>query len=143
MISRREAMGAGLFATLSTPAAADGAQARDDGESARALKDIRAELDTMGATLQQGLVGPGVAHGMVGSVRERYTIHLRATGKFPDFMEIGSNVFYVVYDWHVRYNQQIQITRVAENRFAIQFMFTQLIVRWEQDPNFLGVPFDR
>jgi hypothetical protein len=88
-------------------------------------------------------VGPGVAAGPIALVRDRFTTHMRSAGKFPDFMEIGLNVFYAVYDWHVRYNQQIQVTRIAEQRFAIQFMFTQLIVRWEQDPNFLGVPFDR
>jgi hypothetical protein len=142
MISRREAMGAGLFATLA-PAATEAAQNRDDAESARALKDIKGELEQMAGTLDRGLVGPGLAHGPIASIRDRYTIHLRANGKFPDFMEIGTTVFYAVYDWHVRHNQQIQITRVAENRFAIQFMFTQLIVRWEQEPNFLGVPFDR
>ena len=42
-------------------------------------------------------------------------------------MEIGVDVFYDVYDWHVRHQQQIQITRIAEQRLAIQFMFTQLI----------------
>ena len=143
MISRREAMGAGLLATLATPATNEAAQGRDDAEAARALKDIKSELESVSSTLDRGLVGPGVAHGPIALIRDRYTIHLRANGKFPDFMEIGSSVFYAVYDWHVRYSQQIQITRVAENRFAIQFMFTQLIVRWEQDPNFLGVPFDR
>lgn len=142
MITRREAMGAGLFATLS-PAPAEPAQNRDDAEAVRALRDIRSELDSVSGTLQQGLVGPGVAHGPIGLIRDRFTTHLRATGKFPDFLEIGAAVFYAVYDWHVRYNQQIQITRLAENRFAIQFMFTQLIVRWEQDANYLGVPFDR
>jgi hypothetical protein len=58
-------------------------------------------------------------------------------------MEIGVDVFYEVYDWHVRHQQQIQITRIAEQRFAIQWMFTQLILRYEQDPKYLGIPFDR
>ena len=58
-------------------------------------------------------------------------------------MEIGTSLFYDVYDWHVRHAQQIQIIRLADQRFAIQFMFTQLIVRWEQDANYLGTPFDR
>ena len=144
MISRREAMGAGLLATLSTPAAADAAQSRaDDTEAVKALKDIHGELESVSTALERGLVGPGVGAGHIDRIRERYTGHMKAAGKFPEFMEIGLSVFYDVYDWHVRYNQQIQITRIAEQRFAIQFMFTQLIVRWEQDPNYLGVPFDR
>jgi hypothetical protein len=143
MISRREAMGAGLFATLSGPPSAETAQSRDDAEAVRALKDIKGELESVGNAVDRGLVGPSVAAGSIGRIRDRFSTHLRAAGKFPDFMEIGLNLFYDVYDWHVRYNQQIQITRLAEQRFTIQFMFTQLIVRWEQDVNYMGVPFDR
>jgi hypothetical protein len=144
MISRREAMGAGLFATLNTPAAGEAAQSRsDDVEAVRALRDIRTELESTSTALESGLIGPSVASGHISRIRERLSIHLKTAGKFPEFMEIGLNVFYDVYDWHVRYQQQIQITRIAEQRFAIQFMFTQLILRWEQDNNYLGVPFDR
>lgn len=144
MISRREAMGAGLFATLATPAAADATQSREnDAEAVRALKDIKGELESVSTAVERGLVGPGVASGVIGRIRDRFTIHMKAAGKFPDFMEVGLGVFYDLYDWHVRYNQQIQITRLADQRFAIQFMFTQMIVRWEQDTNYLGVPFDR
>ncbi|HJU44455.1 MAG TPA: hypothetical protein VJ691_16630, partial [Vicinamibacterales bacterium] len=127
MISRREAMGASLFATLGGPAAGDSAQSREsDAEAVRALKDIKGELESVSNAVEGGLVGPGLAAGVISRIRDRYTIHMKAAGKFPEFMEIGLGVFYDVYDWHVRYNQQIQITRVAEQRFAIQFMFTQL-----------------
>ncbi len=143
MISRREAMGAGLLATLSAPPGAETTQSRDDAEAVRALKDIKGELETMGNAVDRGLVGPSLAAGSIGRIRDRFTTHLRAAGKFPDFMEIGYGLFYDIYDWHVRYNQQIQITRIAEQRFAIQFMFTQMIVRWEQDANYMGVPYDR
>ena len=141
MISRREAMGAGLFATLGAPT--DTVQSRDDGEAVRALKDIKGELESVSTAVENGLVGPGLSAGAIGRIRERFTTHLRSAGKFPDFMEIGTNPFYDVYDWHVRHQQQIQIVRMNDQRFAIQFMFTQLIVRWEQDQNFLGVPYDR
>jgi hypothetical protein len=144
MISRREAMGAGLLATFTTPPAPEATQSRgDDAETAKALKGLGDEMRSISTTLEQGLVGPSVAAGAIGRIRERLSIHMKTAGKFPEFMEIGLNVFYEVYDWHVRYQQQIQITRIAEQRFAIQFMFTQLIVRWEQDNNYLGVPFDR
>ena len=79
----------------------------------------------------------------LGEIRARFTVHLRSAGKFPDFMEIGIDPFYEVYDWHVRHQQQIQITRISEQRFSVQWMFTQLIVRFEQDPKYLGVPYDR
>jgi hypothetical protein len=51
-------------------------------------------------------------------------------------------VFTDLYDWHVRYQQPIEITRV-DNRTAIRFMFTLMVLRPEQADNFVGIPFDR
>lgn len=141
MISRREMVTAGVLGTLAgTPEEAVAAQ--DEG-TARAVGQVTETLRNINTTLDYGLVGPNVAFGFMSDIRSRYTTHVRSAGKFPDFLEIGVDVFYQVYDWHVRHNQQIQITRVAEQRFAIQWMFTQLILRWEQDPKYIGVPFDR
>lgn len=82
-------------------------------------------------------------YGTVGTVKSRIEQYAKTGGKFPDFCEIGLAVFHDVYDWHVRNQQQITITRVVEQRLAIQFMFTQLILRWENDTNYVGAPFDR
>jgi hypothetical protein len=146
MISRREVVTAGVLGSLTGSAAtADASQGggQDDAQTRAVLNRMVNEIQRINTTLEQGLRGPGLEAGPIGDVRGRLTLHLRAAGKFPDFMEIGTNIFYSVYDWHVRHAQQIQITRIADQRFAIQFMFTQLIVRWEQDANYLGTPFDR
>lgn len=143
MISRREMVTAGVLGSLAgAPAPAEASQS-SEGILKEGLKTIGDEIESVGDAIERGLVGPSVSAGAIVGVRERFTTHLRAAGKFPDFMEIGTAVFYQVYDWHIRYTQPIQITRISEQRFAIQFMFTQLIVRWEQDVNYLGVPFDR
>lgn len=146
MISRREVVTAGVLGTLAAaPANAGASQPRqqDDGEVRGAILQLNQSLQRLQTTLDTGLRGPNLDAGFISGIRARLTLHLRQAGKFPDFMEIGINPFYDVYDWHVKYSQQIQIIRIAEQRFAIQFMFTQLIVRWEQDANYLGQPFDR
>lgn len=48
-----------------------------------------------------------------------------------------------VYDWHVRNRQAIIATRQADNCYTIQFMFTTLVLRFENDVNFVGVPYDK
>ena len=70
-------------------------------------------------------------------------MYLKTSGKFPEFCDIGTSVFFEVYDWHVRHQQQIQITRMADQRMMIQFLFTQLILRWENESNYIGTPFDK
>ncbi len=147
MISRREVVTAGVLGTLTAHAPAEAAEmvqgSQDTTAIRQELNQIEQQLQQMRLAVEFGMRGPSLAAGFVTEVRDRYTVHLRSSGKFPDFMEIGTAVFYDIYDWHVRYNQQVQITRISEQRFAIQFMFTQLIVRFEQDPKYLGVPFDR
>jgi hypothetical protein len=146
MISRREMVTAGVLGSLTGSAGtAEASQggSQDDAQTRAVLSRIEQDLRTISTTLEQGLRGPALDAGPISDIRTRLTTHMRAAGKFPEFMEIGTSIFYAVYDWHVRYAQQIQITRIADQRFAIQFMFTQLIVRWEQDANYLGTPFDR
>lgn len=146
MISRRDVVTAGVLGTLTgTAFEADASETSQelDAQSRAALTGMRDNLQRINTVLEAGLRGPNLAPGILSDIRVRYTQHLRSAGKFPDFMEIGSGVFYDVYDWHVRHNQQIQITRISDQRFSIQWMFTQLIVRSEVEPNFLGVPFDR
>lgn len=144
MISRREVVTAGVLGSIAGTASAAGAEQSGDAAGIiNQLGMIRKELSTMQSTLEQGLRGPGLGAGFIADIRDRLTVHWRSAGKLPDFMEIGTDPFYDVYDWHVRHGQQIQIVRLAEQRFAIQFMFTQLIVRHEVDRRFLGQPFDR
>jgi hypothetical protein len=150
MISRREVVTAGVLGTLAVSTADLSAEARverakveaaqDDAGIIRALNEIEKELERLNGVVDGTT---RVTGGFLGEIRGRFTTHLRASGKFPEFMEIGVEPFYEVYDWHVRHQQQIQITRISEQRFAIQWMFTQLIMRYEQDPKHLGIPFDR
>ena len=146
MISRRDVVTAGVLGTLSNAAMAAPEEAQtsqgDAGVQAN-LSQIRNELRDMKGVLEDGMRRSGLGFGNIGLIREKLTLHLRSSGKFPDFCEIGTTYFYEVYDWHVKHGQQIQITRIADQRFAIQFMFTQLVVRWESDPTFIGQPYDR
>lgn len=146
MISRREMVTAGVLGSITASAApgeAAAAQGQDNDAIRGGLNSINEQLTRMNTTLDYGQRGPGVVTGFMGEIRSRFTTHIRAAGKFPEFMEVGLDVFYDVYDWHIRYGVPIQITRISEQRFAIQWMYTQLILRWEQDPRYLGTPFDR
>jgi hypothetical protein len=55
---------------------------------------------------------------------------------------VGVDVWYNVYDWHVRWLQQAVVGRDALNRMTIALNQTQVIMRTEADRNFIGVPYD-
>ena len=144
MISRREVVTAGVLGTLSSGVAPASAEAQQGDAGMRAgLQDIKVQLEEIKAHIHSGLVASSLSVGRVGLVNERIEKFLRSSGKFPEFCEVGTSVFYDIYDWHVKHQQQINVTRLADQRLMIQFMFTQLVLRWENDVNYIGAPFDK
>jgi hypothetical protein len=67
---------------------------------------------------------------------------MQATRKYPDFLEIGLDVWDNVYDWHVAFQQPANLSRLTDGRYVMTFTFTTLILRPDQDPGFVGFAFD-
>jgi hypothetical protein len=111
-----------------------------------ALRTIAAKTTEMDQTLD-GLSGVvrsnSLAFGFVPRLRDAYTLYWKTHGKFPEFCEVGTSVFYDIYDWHIKNRLPIPVSRFADNRVAITFMYTQLLVRTDQSPDYVGIPFDR
>jgi hypothetical protein len=67
---------------------------------------------------------------------------MKSTMKFPDFIEIGIEVWDNVYDWHVAHQQPVSMGRAADGHYTMTFMFTTLVLRPEQTADYVGFPFD-
>jgi hypothetical protein len=144
MISRREMVTAGVLGTLATAGSADAAELQQEVQTLRAGFDALANtIDGLKTAIDEGLRGNTMNYGFVGSVRTKIEQYTKVTGRFPDYCDIGLSVFYDVYGWHVRNQQPINISRIGEQRMAIQFMFTQLVVRIENEGSYIGTPYDR
>jgi hypothetical protein len=79
----------------------------------------------------------------VPKLRAAYTLYWKTHGKFPEFCEVGTSVFYDIYDWHIKNRLPIPVSRFADGRMSITFMYTQLLVRVDQTTDYIGIPFDR
>lgn len=146
MISRREVVTAGVLGSLATGASVSPAEAEQAGDVLvlrASLQDIKTQIEELKGHVFSGLVASSMSIGRVGQVKERLETYLKSSGKFPEFCDIGTAVFFDIYEWHVKHQQQIQITRLADQRLMIQFMFTQLILRWENDSNYISAPYDK
>lgn len=142
MISRREVVTAGVLGTLASTAPADAAALQSDVQALKeGFKNLEDALESLKNSTDQGLRGNSMNFGNVGQVRATIEKYAKASGKFPEYLDIGLGVFYDVYDWHIRHNQQVQVARINDQRIMILFMFTQLVVRWENDSNYVGVPY--
>jgi len=146
MVSRRTVLHGpafgGLLAALAPPAEAEaGAPAAPQRETeqaiqegsralAKAVQDLRDEIKRQDDFWE------------LGPLRDPIKMFLRTTGKFPDYIEVGIDVWQQVYDWHVRYQQPLTVGRNAEGRYTIMLMGTMVVMRVETSLGFVGIPFD-
>jgi hypothetical protein len=74
-------------------------------------------------------------------VRLRQVAFLRAEGRFPDFIDVGIDVWMGVYDWHVKHGLPAPVGRDANNRYTITLLATTLVLRPDMVPNLIGTPY--
>jgi hypothetical protein len=138
MVQRRDLVGGGLVAGLASMMvpAVEADAAVDDEQSTTAINRLREtferQFDQVYSSRWRG----------VSRVREQQRTWLMSTRKYPDFIEIGIDVWDNIWDWHVVYQQPLNVTRVADGRYAMSFMFTTLLLRSDQKPDFVGYAFD-
>ena len=144
MVSRRELITSGVTGTFTASAAASHRGAPEQPQSEReGQREIARSISGVEDVLRNAYLSSSLNHGFVAKLRTDMEQFLRANSKFPDFVDIGPAVFFEVYDWHVKHRQQLTVTRLADGRYAMQFMFSSLILRPEQDRSYIGVPYDR
>jgi hypothetical protein len=139
MVRRRDVMGGslltGVLALMLPKAAAAEQQERGDQIVADAIDKLRNEF----IKAQECTLGPCQT---VATIRTQQNVFLRANQKFPDFIDAGVEAWQAVYDWHVKNHQPITTTRLPDGRYGIAFMFTTIVLRYENTPNFIGLGYD-
>ena len=134
-MKRRNLVGGGMLAgaaaLIGGAQRSAAAQADDSGAVARAVENLRATL------VRTLAVSPELDR-----IREQQRVFLKSNQKFPDFLEVGIDVWENVYDWHVRHQQPIAATRTADGRYVMTVMFTTLILRPDQVNGYIGYGFD-
>ena len=113
----------------------EGLQSGDE-QVARVLEQIRDEL-----RLHRGTCSPASCT-EVDAIRSQQRTFLRGRGKFPDFIDVGIEVWERLYDWHVRAGLKPEISRTSDGRYAMAFMLTLLVLRPEMTPNHIGLGYD-
>jgi len=134
-MQRRDLFSAAAFAGVAGAAVPH--EAAIEQASDRSVEDVARAVDRLTAEIHGQR-----AYAELDAVREAQKTFLRTTGKFPDFIEVGMNVWYAIYDWHVRWKQPIAIGRDAGGRYTLPLTQTTLVMRPEQTLTFIGPPYD-
>jgi hypothetical protein len=131
---RRTLVGGGLLGmtALLGGVHAETVQERPDIETARAIDEVRALFERV---LERPF--PELAE-----IRHQQRLHLKASHKFPDFIEVGINVWERLSDWHVRHRLPLDVARRDDGRYTMTFMFTTLVLRPDQADSHVGFGYD-
>ena len=146
-MERRAVVGGTVLAGLSTlmSPAALAAEASAEAASAAAgdLEGVSDSIDQLRLTVERQFASvytdtwQGVAR-----IRQQQHTWMRSTQKYPDFIEVGLDVWDNIYDWHVVHQLPVNMTRTSDGRYTMVFMYTTLLLRPDQAPDFVGFAFD-
>jgi hypothetical protein len=134
MVDRRQLLKTAMFGGfVARPDTADAAAQALPERQAREIVDV---LKSVGKAID-------TAHSFteIAEVRLRQVAFLRAEGRFPDFIDVGIDVWMGVYDWHVKHGLPVPVGRDASNRYTIMLLATTLVLRPDMVPNLIGTPY--
>src|SRR5882757_8669362 len=75
----------------------------------------------------------------IAPVRDAQLTYLRANGKLPDYIEVGTTIWFAVHDWHVRWLQPMSIGRDNQGRYTLILTQTTLIMRTDATASFMSL----
>ena len=139
MIDRRELLTlGGLLGIAPAPDNGEGAAIAQTPATDRAAQEISSAL-----TRIRTLIEKQQSFDEINEIRKAQYSYLRGNSKFPDFIDIGTDVWLGVHDWHIRMQQPLVLGRDNTGRYTMMLGFTTLVLRPDWVPTMIGIPYDQ
>ena len=87
----------------------------------------------------RGLRGPIPGAGEVAMIRQARRTYLKTTGKFPEYLDVGIDVWEGLIDWYVATRQLVDVGRLPDGRYFVKFVGTNIVLRAEVPEGHIGV----
>jgi hypothetical protein len=134
MISRRELLASGVAAgALASPEEATAAQESDTVYLNRILEELRGIRKAVSFQGAQA----------VAQVRLAQRTFLKNSSRFPEFVDVGFDVYESVIDWLVSVQQPVTINRIADGRYSVALFATTIVLRPDFPDNYVGQGYDK
>jgi hypothetical protein len=140
MVERRDVIGGGVAAGLAALFGSDAAQGAqtmqrtvptdEDPATAKAVDTLRVMLEHRHESQD------------IMQIRSQQRTFLKSNQKFPDFIDIGIDVWERLHDWHIKNRQPLTVVRTNDGHYGMPFMATTLILRPEQTPSYISWGYD-
>lgn len=138
MLSRRDLLTNAAFGGSATLGGAAGA-VQDSQELRRTnelLQDVRDDLREEHARCAVRIC-PTVRR-----LRALQRAFLKTDRKFPDYVEVGIDIWERVQDWQLETRQSVAFARRPDGQYELAFGLTTLLLRPDGAEDFVGFPFD-
>lgn len=135
MVSRRQVIAGTLAAGAASldarrlsaePASNDTSQ-----QDSEKLDEILGQLRSLRGPI------PGAAE--VAMIRQARRTYLKTTGKFPEYLDVGIDVWEGLIDWYVATRQLVDVGRLPDGRYFVKFFGTNIVLRAEVPEGHIGV----
>jgi hypothetical protein len=140
MVERRDVIGGGLAAGLAVVFGGDAAQGAQTQRSASA-SDVDSvtgkAVDALRVLLEHQHESPDIIQ-----IRSQQRTFLKANQKFPDFIDIGIDVWEHLHDWHVKNRQPLTIVRMNDGQYGMAFVVTTLVLQPQQTASYISWGYD-
>jgi hypothetical protein len=143
MIDRRQLLTMGGILGALAPAREPGAGGESTAFGAGQSLSPQATQDIVNGLKDiKSAIAAGPSFTEIMAVRTKQMEFVKAQGKFPDFIDVGIDVWYAVHDWHIRLQQQLIFGRDAVGRYTLMLGFTALVLRPDSIPSYISTPYD-
>jgi hypothetical protein len=112
-------------------------QADQERDTADVLRQILAELRG------QHTVCTTAGCPTIQRLRDTMRVFIKSNNHYPDYVDVGLDIWDDAYDWHLRNRQAVTVSRLPEGRYGMAFMFSTLVLRHEMTPNYIGPGYDK
>ena len=146
MVKRRDLLSGGILGGLlgtfgagegASPEAAELSAAQRQPPPPEGFKDVAEAI----ISLREEFVSQR-AFNDIGAIRSAQRTFLRANQKMPDYIEVGAGLWFQLYDWHVRWQQTLNVGRDLQGHYTILFMGTTVVLRPDNPDSFMSAPYD-
>jgi hypothetical protein len=98
-----------------------------------------AKLDEILEEVRALRSGPVPGAGSVDLIRQARRTYLKTTAKFPEYLDVGIDVWEGLLDWYVATRQLVDVGRLPDGRYFVKYVATSIVLRTEVPEGHVGV----
>ena len=143
-MKRRDLIGGGILGGVLGGIAEDASEAGQAPQSQprqqTVIEDFSGVVDAIGSLERE--IAKQNSFIDIAPIREVQRNFLRTNSHMPNYIEVGAGHWFSLYDWHVRWQQPLNLTRDLLGRYTITYLGTAIVLRTEMPDQYLSAPYD-